>query len=165
MDERDFAVHQGNEGDVRMIVEGAGHLEDVVTGRMTPPRAPDGRARHQSGEAGSFRVVDQKESPVGERVERATYVLLDAAGGHRSDVYLGRVRAAPSVALSAQGVPEGTVVFPQEPLLRVRGPVIPCMLLEPALLALVNFQTLIATKAARVCLAAQGDPVLEFGLR
>jgi nicotinate phosphoribosyltransferase len=62
-------------------------------------------------------------------------------------------------------VPEGTVVFPQEPLLRVRGPVIPCMLLEPALLALVNFQTLIATKAARVCLAAQGDPVLEFGLR
>jgi nicotinate phosphoribosyltransferase len=67
--------------------------------------------------------------------------------------------------VDVEAVPEGTVVFPQEPLLRIRGPVIPCMLLEPALLALVNFQTLIATKAARVCLAAQGDPVLEFGLR
>jgi nicotinate phosphoribosyltransferase len=72
-------------------------------------------------------------------------------------------RLCPEVDVEA--VPEGTVVFPQEPLLRVRGPVIPCMLLEPTLLALVNFQTLIATKAARVCLAAQGDPVLEFGLR
>jgi len=62
-------------------------------------------------------------------------------------------------------VPEGTVVFPQEPLLRVSGPIVPCMLLESPLLNLINFQTLIATKAARVCLAAQGDPVLEFGLR
>src|SRR6266404_2839006 len=62
-------------------------------------------------------------------------------------------------------VPEGTAVFPQEPLLRVSGPVVPCMLLETPLLNLINFQTLIATKAARVCLAAQGDPVLEFGLR
>ncbi|HET9754687.1 MAG TPA: nicotinate phosphoribosyltransferase, partial [Myxococcales bacterium] len=62
-------------------------------------------------------------------------------------------------------VPEGTAVFPQEPLLRVSGPVVPCMLLETPLLDLINFQTLIATKAARVCLAAEGDPVLEFGLR
>lgn len=62
-------------------------------------------------------------------------------------------------------VPEGTVVFPHEPLLRVRGPIIPCQLLETPLLNLINFPTLIATKAARVCLAAQGDPVIEFGLR
>src|SRR4051812_1941400 len=62
-------------------------------------------------------------------------------------------------------VPEGTVVFPQEPLLRVSGPIVPCMLLETPLLDLINFQTLIATKAARVCLAAEGEPVLEFGLR
>ncbi len=67
--------------------------------------------------------------------------------------------------MDVYAVPEGTVVFPQEPLLRVDGPVVPCMLLETALLAVVNFQTLVATKAARVCLAAQGDPVLEFGLR
>lgn len=62
-------------------------------------------------------------------------------------------------------VPEGTVVFPREPLLRVVGPLIQAQILETALLNLINFQTLIATKAARVVLAAQGDPVLEFGLR
>ncbi len=67
--------------------------------------------------------------------------------------------------VDVDAVPEGTAVFPQEPILRVSGPVVPCMLLETPLLNLINFQTLIATKAARVCLAAQGDPVLEFGLR
>jgi nicotinate phosphoribosyltransferase len=64
-----------------------------------------------------------------------------------------------------EGVPEGTVVFPQEPLLRVTGPIVPVQILETALLNIVNFETLIATKAARVCLAARGEPVLEFGLR
>jgi nicotinate phosphoribosyltransferase len=62
-------------------------------------------------------------------------------------------------------VPEGTAVFPWEPVLRVKGPIIPCMLLETPLLTLVNFQSLIATKAARVCLAAGDAPVLEFGTR
>jgi nicotinate phosphoribosyltransferase len=62
-------------------------------------------------------------------------------------------------------VPEGTVVFPQEPLLRVKGPLLQGQLLETILLNLINFPTLIATKAARVCIAAQGDPVFEFGLR
>jgi nicotinate phosphoribosyltransferase len=62
-------------------------------------------------------------------------------------------------------VPEGTVVFPHEPLLRIQGPLIHCQLIETALLNLLNFQTLIATKAARVCSATKGDPVLEFGLR
>jgi nicotinate phosphoribosyltransferase len=64
-----------------------------------------------------------------------------------------------------EAVPEGTVVFPYEPLLRVQGPIWEAQLAETALLNLVNFQTLIATKAARVCLAANGDPVIEFGLR
>jgi nicotinate phosphoribosyltransferase len=62
-------------------------------------------------------------------------------------------------------VPEGTVVFPYEPLVRVQGPLIECQLLESPLLNLINFSTIIATKAARVCLAAKGDPVIEFGVR
>jgi nicotinate phosphoribosyltransferase len=62
-------------------------------------------------------------------------------------------------------VPEGTVVFPQEPLLRVQGPILQAQIVETAVLNFLNFQSLIATKAARVCLAAQGDPVIEFGLR
>ena len=61
--------------------------------------------------------------------------------------------------------PEGTVVFPQEPLVRVRGPLLEAQLLETALLNIINFQTLIATKAARICMAARGNRVLEFGLR
>jgi nicotinate phosphoribosyltransferase len=62
-------------------------------------------------------------------------------------------------------VPEGTVVFPHEPLVRVRGPIAQCQILETPLLNILNFESLIATKAARICLAARGEPVLEFGLR
>nr|WP_287937347.1 nicotinate phosphoribosyltransferase [Algoriphagus sp.] len=62
-------------------------------------------------------------------------------------------------------VEEGTVVFPNMPLIRVKGPLIQCQLLETPLLNIINFQTLIATKAARINVAAQGAPVLEFGLR
>ena len=62
-------------------------------------------------------------------------------------------------------VPEGTVVFPHEPLLRVRGRIMECQLIESVLLCHINFQTLIATKAARIWEAARRSPVLEFGLR
>src|SRR5207249_6523827 len=61
--------------------------------------------------------------------------------------------------------PEGTLIFPHEPLIRVCGPIIHCQLLETALLTILNFQSLIATKAARVCRAAENDAVIEFGLR
>ncbi|MEZ4449347.1 MAG: nicotinate phosphoribosyltransferase [Nannocystaceae bacterium] len=62
-------------------------------------------------------------------------------------------------------IPEGRVAFAHEPLVRLRGPLWQCQLLETPLLNLVNFSTLIATKSARICAAAEGDPVLEFGLR
>lgn len=61
--------------------------------------------------------------------------------------------------------PEGTVVFPHEPVLRIEGPILQCQILETPLLNIINFQSLIATKAARVCQAAGDDDVLEFGLR
>lgn len=67
--------------------------------------------------------------------------------------------------LDVDAIPEGTVVFPQEPLIRIRGSILQAQVVEAALLNFFNFQSLIATKAARVCLAAQGDPVVEFGLR
>ncbi|MDR1726534.1 MAG: nicotinate phosphoribosyltransferase [Acidobacteriota bacterium] len=64
-----------------------------------------------------------------------------------------------------RAVPEGTVVFPNEPLVQVRGGVIECQLIEAVLLCHINFQTLVATKAARIWEAARRTPVLEFGLR
>jgi len=75
--------------------------------------------------------------------------------------YLGALR----LECDVDAVPEGTVVFPHEPLLRVTGPIVQAQLLETPLLTLLNFPTLLATKAARVCEAARGEPVLEFGLR
>ena len=62
-------------------------------------------------------------------------------------------------------VPEGTPIFPGEPILTVRGPVIETQLIETMVLLCINHQSLIATKANRICRAAQGRPVMEFGSR
>ena len=62
-------------------------------------------------------------------------------------------------------IPEGTVVFPREPLVKVVAPIMQAQLVETAILNIVNHQSLIATKAARVCYAARGDGIMEFGLR
>ena len=61
--------------------------------------------------------------------------------------------------------PEGTVMFPREPMMKVIAPIMEAQLIETAILNIINHQSLIATKAARVCYAAQGDGVMEFGLR
>lgn len=107
---------------------------------------------------------------------------IESFGFDESDVsYLGTLEGADRKPLFDSGflaylrdlklsvdidaVPEGTVVFPLQPLVRVTGPLIHCQLLETALLNIINFQSLVATKAARVCLATRGEPVLEFGLR
>ena len=78
--------------------------------------------------------------------------------------FLGYLKSM-RLSVEIDAVPEGTVVFPHEPLLRVRGPILQAQLLETPLLNMINFQTLAATKAARICEAAKGDDVLEFGLR
>ncbi|WP_022821823.1 nicotinate phosphoribosyltransferase [Hymenobacter norwichensis] len=96
--------------------------------------------------------------------------------------YLGSLRGSKGTALfpaeflrylrelkftcDVEAIPEGTVVFGNEPLLRVQGPLLQAQLLETALLTVMNFQTLIATKAARIREAAgPQDQILEFGLR
>lgn len=75
--------------------------------------------------------------------------------------YLGKLK----FTCDLDAIPEGTVVFPHTPLLRIQGPLLQCQLIESPLLNIVNFQTLIATKATRVCRAAAGDTVIEFGMR
>jgi nicotinate phosphoribosyltransferase len=75
--------------------------------------------------------------------------------------YISRYRFSGDI----YAIPEGTVVFPHEPLVRVKASITEAQILESALLNIINHQSLIATKAARVVWAAQGDGVLEFGLR
>ena len=107
---------------------------------------------------------------------------LDGLRFHDADLaYLASVRGSDGQALfpaeflealrhfefacDVDAIPEGTVVFPQEPLVRVRGPILQAQIVESALLNVINFQSLIATKGARVAMAAEGDPVIDFGLR
>jgi nicotinate phosphoribosyltransferase len=106
--------------------------------------------RHLRFTADDLAYLAAQQGADGERLFDQGF--LDALGALELDV-------------DVDAVPEGTVVFPQEPVVRVCGPVIPGLLLESALLAIVNFQTLIATKAARIAVAAAGAPVLEFGMR
>ena len=73
--------------------------------------------------------------------------------------------AAFRFACTVDAVPEGSLVFAHEPIVRVRGPIAHAQLVETALLTMINFETLVATKASRVVQAARGAPVIEFGLR
>lgn len=91
--------------------------------------------------------------------------LKDAKGGELFEPGFLKYLKTLEFNVDIDAVPEGTIVFPQEPLVRIKGPILQCQLLETALLNIVNFQSLIATKASRVKDAAGGDPVLEFGLR
>lgn len=75
--------------------------------------------------------------------------------------YLSHLR----LTLDIEAIPEGRVVFANEPLYRIQGPILQCQLIETPLLNMVNFETLIATKASRVREAAGHDQILEFGLR
>jgi nicotinate phosphoribosyltransferase len=88
---------------------------------------------------------------------------LETLGIFPTDVleYLRKLRFTGNL----YAIPEGTMIFPNEPIIRVTAPLPEAQFIESALLNIMNFQTLIATKSARVCIAAEGDPVVEFGLR
>ncbi len=88
---------------------------------------------------------------------------LDTLGIFPADVldYLRKLRFTGDL----HAVPEGTFIFPHEPIIRVTAPLPEAQLIESALLNIMNFQTLIATKATRICIAAEGNPVVDFGLR
>ena len=62
-------------------------------------------------------------------------------------------------------IPEGTVMFPREPMVKVKAPIMEAQLIETAILNIINHQSLIATKTSRICYAAEGDGIMEFGLR
>lgn len=115
---------------------------------------------------GLSHVVDLLEHFRFEADDLEYLATLEGNNGERlfEDAFLEYL-AQMEFTCDVDAVPEGTVVFPHEPMVRLRGPLIQCQLLETPLLAIMNFQTLIATKSARVALAAQGEPVLEFGLR
>lgn len=103
--------------------------------------------------------------------EIAYLASLEGGGGTKlfDADFLARLKDDP-ITLDVHALPEGTVAFPHEPLLRVEGKLWQAQLVETALLNILNFQTLVATKASRVCRAARGpegelEAVLEFGLR
>ena len=90
---------------------------------------------------------------------------VDSAPLFTTDYLQTLAALEPGLGLDIDAVPEGTVVFPYEPLLRVQGSLLAAQIVETALLNMINVPTLVATNAARVVLAAGGAPVLEFGLR
>ena len=115
---------------------------------------------------GMGQIADLVENFVFEREDIDYLAGIDAPGGGRMFKpefldFLSTFR----MDVTIHAVPEGDLVFPREPMVRVEGPIIACQLLETALLNLVNFQTLVATKTARIVHAAQGHPVSDFGLR
>lgn len=81
-----------------------------------------------------------------------------------SDEFLSFLQKTP-MKVDVSGLKDGEVIFPFQPILRIEGPLFLCQLLETPLLNIINFQTLIATKASRIMLAAKGKPVIDFGLR
>jgi nicotinate phosphoribosyltransferase len=117
--------------------------------------------------AGLALVVDLlRDWHLDEEDHRYLASLTDRSGGPLfSPDFLHWLATQRRWNLAIDAVAEGTVVFPHQPLIRVQGPIIACQLLETALLNIVNFSSLIATKAARICSAAGDQPVLEFGLR
>lgn len=91
--------------------------------------------------------------------------LKNGAGGPLFEAGFLDALGSLKIELDVDAAEEGTPIFPYEPLIRVQGPLLQAQLMESALLNIINFQTLVATKASRICLASKQDEVVEFGLR
>ncbi len=131
---------------------------------LLPPATPSGAASRWPA-ASPARSTTSRASTSRPRTSRTWAGSTGNDGRPLFDPAFLRELGALRLRCDVDAVPEGTVVFPYEPLVRVRGPILHAQLVETALLNFVNFETLIATKAARVCLAARGDEVIDFGLR
>lgn len=122
-----------------------------------------------------FRPYDESNFCIAAGLEQAVEYLENLHFGKEEIDYLRSTKAFNEEFLSwladfkftgtVKAIPEGTVVFPFEPLMVVTAPICQAQLAEAALLNILNFQTLIATKARRICYAAAPASVLEFGLR
>jgi nicotinate phosphoribosyltransferase len=151
--------------DLYELTMAAGYLETGFEARATfelfvrslPPR------RNYLVAAGLDQALDFLEG-VSFSVEEIEYLrrlpVFAAIGDHFFE-YLSRFRFSGDV----WAMPEGTVFFPGEPVLRVTAPVMEAQIVETFLLSAINFQTMIASKAARITQAAAGKNVIEFGTR
>ena len=92
-------------------------------------------------------------------------IIAELGFNHLGNLDIANQYVDALIECDVDAIEEGRVVFPNEPLLRITGPLYQCQLLETSLVNIINFQSLIATKASRMYLAANGDPILEFGLR
>jgi len=151
--------------DLYELTMAAGYLETSFDARATfelfvrslPPR------RNYLVAAGLDQALDFLEN-MRFSGEEIAYVRKQPVFQHASGdffKYLAQFRFSGDV----WAMPEGTVFFPGEPILRVTAPIVEAQIVETFLLATINFQTMIASKAARITQAAEGRPVIEFGTR
>ncbi len=157
--------YSGLQTDLYELTMAAGYLETGFDARATfelfvrslPPR------RNYLVAAGLDQALDFLENVNFSDEEIAylrTFPVFSNIGNDFFD-YLSRFRFSGDVL----AMPEGTIFFPGEPILRVTAPVIEAQIVETFLLAAINFQTMIASKAARVTQSAEGKNVIEFGTR
>ena len=134
-----------------------GMAEDIAYFDMFFRRVPDG---------GGFAIAAGLDQVI-EYIENLKFTEEDAAFLKEKGFPDDFIRRASNFNFSCDiwAVPEGTPVFPGEPLLKVRGPVMQAQFLESMILLLINHQSLIATKSNRMVRAAKGRPVIGFGTR
>ena len=154
--------------------------QELLTDRYQLTMAGSYLAQGTAGDATAFELFVRELPPdrgylVAAGLESALGYLTDLRFGEPALEYLAASGTCPPQLIEllrgfrfegdVDAVVEGTAIFAGEPLLRVEGTRLECQLVESALLNLINFQTLIATKAARIVGAADGRPVVDFGFR